>query len=73
MPTMQIHGRPDTRIEWTPEDDAAVARAARAFNEHSVRGMTPTDTTNPGGAVAHGPTFDPTVESVTFLPRMAGG
>src|SRR3954466_3061433 len=73
MPTMQVHGRPDTRLEWTPDDDAAMQRAAREFDRRTARGLTPTDSTNPAGAVAHGPTFDPNVESVTFLPRMAGG
>lgn len=81
MATMRIlSARGDTTVEWDatklavddPEALAAVQEAERTFNELRSRGATAFGVTA-GAPAERLDVFDPQVEQIIVVPRVAGG
>jgi len=63
-----------TTVEWDTEKAETVAEAMAEFDRLLATGASPFDTSSPEGGIAmNPPKFDPTVSSITMVPRMAGG
>jgi len=81
MAVMRIlSARGDTAVEWDaaraavadPEALAAVREAERVFNEQKARGATAFKV-SPGTPAERLDVFDPQVEQIIVVPRVAGG
>jgi hypothetical protein len=81
MATMRIlSARGDTSVEWDrraldtadSEAHAAVLEAERLFTEHRARGATAFKVA-PGHPAERLDAFDPSVELIVVVPRVAGG
>jgi len=81
MATMRIlSARGDTAVEWDetkltdpdPDARAAVREAERVFEELRSKGATAFQV-RPGQPAERMDTFDPTVEQIIVVPRVAGG
>ena len=62
----------DSRFEFDPADQAAVAVAMERFRELTGRGYTAAERTGPG-LVRKVTAFDPTATETVFKPRIVGG
>jgi hypothetical protein len=79
MATMRIlSARGDTAVEWDetkladPDASAAVREAERLFEELQARGATAFKVCS-GQPAERLDVFDPTVEQIIVVPRVAGG
>jgi len=61
----------DTRFEFDPADEAAIAKAMERFNELIRLGFTAAERTGTG-TLRKVTEFDPTMEAL-FMPRLVGG
>lgn len=64
-----------TEVEWDVADPATVEKAVEEFNKAVDRGLGAFDTSAPEGGVAYDTRegFTTEIESMTLVPRMAGG
>jgi hypothetical protein len=62
----------DTRFEFDPADEVAVAKAMERFNESIRLGFTAAERTG-RGALRKVTEFNPTATEVLFVPQLVGG
>jgi hypothetical protein len=62
----------DSRFEFDPADQAAVAEAMARFDQLTELGYTAAERTG-SGASRKVTEFDPTATEVLFMPRLVGG
>jgi hypothetical protein len=62
----------DSRFEFDPADEDAVAKATERFKELTGLGYTAAERTAPGRS-RKVTEFDPTATEVLFMPRLVGG
>ena len=62
----------ESRFEFDPADEAAVAKATERFKELTALGYTAAEKTGPGTSRKM-TEFDPTATEMLFMPRLVGG
>jgi hypothetical protein len=62
----------DTRHQFSPDDEAAVAEAGKRFSELTGAGFIAAKRTGNGSSELIR-RFDPTVQETVFIPRLVGG
>jgi hypothetical protein len=62
----------ESRFEFDPTDNGAVANAMERFKELTGLGYTAAERTGPGTS-RKVTAFDPTAAEVLFMPRLVGG
>jgi hypothetical protein len=62
----------DSRFEFDPANQAAIAEAMQRFKDLTNLGYTAAERTGPG-MCRRATAFDPTATEVLFMPRLVGG